>query len=565
MGNEYNNDIHEEYAKLLERVRNGDESAFAEIYQKSERLVYTTCYRILNNKENAEDAMQETYLALYNNIDTIKDGKALVAWLSRTAYFRACDLGDKNKDNLAYEDAIANEELSEEADDDLDSLPESYVTVKTNRDIISKILKDELSESQYITTLLFYYNDLSISDIASMMNCPEGTIKTRLSDSRKKIKKGIEAYEKMFGDKLAGAAGVPFLTKFFFETAKELTIPSIKPFPAKVPVNPSATSGGSSASKAGQLTETGAKAGELSQEAAKAGHLAKDAAGMSLPKVMGIIGAAVVGVGVIVAAIFILNKNKDNKPAVTEPSETVSEETTTETESSKDTEPADTTEAVETIDPAEWKQAYLEVVNSTTYSSFEDADGNVPGEGEFTFDLVYINDDDVPELLVCLTRSEDLGNYDKELYEETGDVSYANLYTYTDGKVVELMHNTTVFVTYVKTAKYYVRENKILNSGSFRYTADVICYSVTDISNGLDSVETVYFAVSWVDLEEYPDGWYSGNDYSRQYYYAYDLEADEITEISEDAFNSAMNGSEEAEFRKLVAEKTYDEIVAILS
>ena len=546
MGNEYNNDIHEEYAELLERVRNGDESAFTEIYQKSERLVYTTCYRILNNKENAEDAMQETYLALYNNIDTIKDGKALVAWLSRTAYFRACDLGDKNKDNLAYEDAIANEELSEETDD-LDALPESYVTVKANRDIISKIVKEELSESQYITTLLFYYNDLSISDIASMMNCPEGTIKTRLSESRRKIKKGIESYEKDFGDKLAGAAGVPFLTKFFIETSKELSIPSIKPFPSKVPVKPTATSGGSAASKAGQLSETGAKV----------------AAKTSLPKIMGIVGAAVVGVGAIIATVIILNKDK--KPVVTEPSETEAEEIIVETESSKDTEPADTTEAVETVDPAEWKQAYLEVVNSTTYSSFEDADGNIPDEGEFTFDLVYINDDDVPELLVCLTRSEDLGNYDKEMYEETGDVSYANLYTYTDGKVVELMHNTRVIVSYLRTAKYYVRENKIINTEGFRYTTDVICYSVTDISDDLESVDTTYFAVSWVDLEEYPDGWYSGNDYSRQYYYAYDLEADEITEITEDAYNSAVSGSGEGDTGKLVAEKTYDEIVALLS
>ena len=205
------------------------------------------------------------------------------------------------------------------------------------------------------------------------------------------------------------------------------------------------------------------------------------------------------------------------------------------------------------------------MVNSTTYSSFEDADGNIPDEGEFTFDLVYINDDDVPELLVCLTRSEDLGNYDKEMYEETGDVTYANLYTYTDGKVVELMHNTCVYVSYLKTAKYYVRENKIINTEGFRYTTDVICYSVTVISDDLESVDTTYFAVSWVDLEEYPDGWYSGNDYSRQYYYAYDLEADEITEITEDAYNSAVSGSGEGDTGKLVAEKTYDEIVALLS
>ena len=261
-----NSNIHEEYAELLQRVRNGDESAFTEIYQKSERLVYNTCYRILNNKENAEDAMQETYLALYNNIDTINDGKALVAWLSRTAYFRACDLGDKNKDNLAYEDAIANEVITEEADDNLDALPESYITVKTNRDIISKILKDELNESQYITTLLYYYNELPVSEIASMMNCPEGTIKTRLSESRRKIKKGIESYEHTFGDKLAGAAGVPFLTKFFIECSKELTLPVINPLPVNIPATPSA---------AGELTETGAKTGELAKTASSGGELSE--------------------------------------------------------------------------------------------------------------------------------------------------------------------------------------------------------------------------------------------------------------------------------------------------
>lgn len=266
MGNYDNNDIHAEYAELLKRAKEGDESAFTEIYRKSERLVYTTCYGILKNKEDAEDATQDTYLALYNSIDTIKEEKALLAWLSRTAFYKSDDIRSKKKPGIAYEDAIATNEITEQADDNLDSLPEAYITVKTNRDIISKIVRDELSEAQYVTTLLYYYNELPVSDIAQMMNCPEGTIKTRLSDSRKKIKKGIESYEHIFKDSLAGAAGAPFLTKFFVECSKEFTLPVINPVPVNIPVNPSAL---------GELTDTGAKAGKLAQATSDAIELSE--------------------------------------------------------------------------------------------------------------------------------------------------------------------------------------------------------------------------------------------------------------------------------------------------
>lgn len=313
MGNYDNNDIHAEYAELLKRAKEGDESAFTEIYRKSERLVYTTCYGILKNKEDAEDATQDTYLALYNSIDTIKEEKALLAWLSRTAFYKSDDIRSKKKPGIAYEDAIATNEITEQADDNLDSLPEAYITVKTNRDIINKIVKEELSEAQYVTTLLYYYNELPVSDIAQMMNCPEGTIKTRLSDSRKKIKKGIESYEHIFKDSLAGAAGAPFLTKFFVECSKEFTLPVINPVPVNIPVNPSAL---------GELTDTGAKAGKLAQatsdaielsetgepmgEMAKAGHLAKNAGTAGSGAKSGLLASPLTKIGIAVAAVAVV-------------------------------------------------------------------------------------------------------------------------------------------------------------------------------------------------------------------------------------------------------------------
>lgn len=291
--------IHEEYAALLKRFKGGDDSAFGEIYEKSSRLVYTTCYGVLQNKEDAEDAAQETYISLYNHIDTIKEDMTLVSWLSRTAYNKASDIKAKKKPGVAYEEAVASEEILE-YDADLETLPETLITTKTNRDIIKKIIRDKLSDDQYETVLLYYYNELPLSAIADVMHCPEGTIKSRLKVSRAKIKSGIESYEKLHGDKLAGAAATPFLTRFFGECSNELTIPAINPFPANIAANTAAASGASEGAEAAKTAETvkaaktagaaktGAKASFLSSPLTKAGIAVVAVAALAVPTVFAV-------------------------------------------------------------------------------------------------------------------------------------------------------------------------------------------------------------------------------------------------------------------------------------
>ena len=323
MGSDQAN-VYKEYAELLKRAKGGDKSAFDEIYGKSSRLVYTTCYGVLQNKEDAEDAAQETYISLYNHIDTIKEDMTLVSWLSRTAYNKAVDIKAKKKPGVSYEDAVAAEEISE-YDDDLDSLPETLITSKTNRDIIKKIVRDKLSDDQYETVLLYYYNELPLSAIAEVMHCPEGTIKSRLKVSRAKIKSGIESYEKLHGDKLAGAAAVPFLTRFFAECSKDLTLPAIKPFPVKAAVNPKLASGAAKAAKAG------AKASFMSSPLAKIGIAVVAVAALAVPTVF---------------AVKNIKETIDSKPegdsmAFARSEEGGDTEETEETDTAFDTEPAE--------------------------------------------------------------------------------------------------------------------------------------------------------------------------------------------------------------------------------
>ncbi len=300
--------VFEEYAELVRRVRGGDDSAFTEIYEKSKRLVYTTCYGILNNEQDAEDAMQEAYFTAYNRLNVLNDENVFLQWLKTIAANKARDKYKARKGDVSYDDAIAADDISE-GDDDLESLPDAYIMEKAKRDALYRIMRESLSDVQYQTILLFYYDELPLANIAQIMDCPVDTVKSRLKSSRKLIKAGVTEYEHKNNDKLMGAAaGTPFLTRFFFEHAKELPIPSIRPIPAKSVVGPK-----DSAYKAEPYTFNGAKdsayvarnaVGTTAKEGVKTTIFASTAAKIAI--------TAVAIAAVTVSTVLIVNKVKDN-------------------------------------------------------------------------------------------------------------------------------------------------------------------------------------------------------------------------------------------------------------
>ncbi len=215
--------IFAEYAQLVRRIKSGDEGACDEIYNKSKRLVYATCYGILNNNEDAQDAMQETYMTVFTKIDELSDESKFLGWLKRVAASKSLDMYRKKRGDISYDEIPVTE-----GDDDLESLPDAYIMEKTKRDILNQIIRRELSDVQYQTILLYYYDELPIETIAKLMNCPEGTVKTRLKSSRIKIKAAIEEYEDKNKDYFAAFTGVPFLAKFFMEIERNLNVPQVK-------------------------------------------------------------------------------------------------------------------------------------------------------------------------------------------------------------------------------------------------------------------------------------------------------------------------------------------------
>ena len=208
--------------ELVLSAKNGNKKAFDKLYKLTSNDVWFTCVSLLKDEENAKDIMQETYITAFLKLDTLKDEEKFCGWLTAIATNKS-----KNKLKGKVEYQIDDEVLITEAETDELMLPEEYITKTEKRKVLLQIIEDTLSFNQYQVVLMFYFNELSIAEIAQALEISEGTVKSRLNSSRAKMKTAIEDYEKRSGDKLHGVVVVPFFTTIFKEEAKSLAVPNI--------------------------------------------------------------------------------------------------------------------------------------------------------------------------------------------------------------------------------------------------------------------------------------------------------------------------------------------------
>jgi len=207
--------------ELVLSAKNGNKKAFDKLYKLTSNDVWFTCVSLLKDEENAKDIMQETYITAFLKLDTLKDEEKFCSWLTAIATNKS-----KNKLKGKVEYQIDDEVLIAKTETDELMLPEEYINKAEKRKVLLQIIEDTLSFNQYQVVLMFYFNELSIAEIAQALEISEGTVKSRLNSSRAKMKTAIEDYENKSGDKLHGVV-VPFFTTIFKEEAKSLAVPNI--------------------------------------------------------------------------------------------------------------------------------------------------------------------------------------------------------------------------------------------------------------------------------------------------------------------------------------------------
>ena len=272
--------------KLVLQAAQGNKAAFGALYEETGRTVYFSCLKLLGDPQLAEDITQETYLTALQKLGTLAQPENFPAWVNRIG-INLCKMHFRN--NASPEDN--SEEIIEEIPDE-GLIPEEYVSNDAKRKIIMDIIDTVLTEEQRQSVILYYFDMLTVPEIAEVMNCTTGTVTSRLSAARKKIKEAVLIYEENNNDRLHAAVPVFILSKLLNKEASNTVLPKLTVF-----------TGSASAANAVPDSVTSTKTisggkGMFSTVKAKV--------------IAGVCAAAVVGGGITAAVVLSSNGSKDN-------------------------------------------------------------------------------------------------------------------------------------------------------------------------------------------------------------------------------------------------------------
>lgn len=155
-------------------------------YETYRDMVYRIAFVKTKSKAQAEDIQQEVFLALVRYSDRIRDGQHLKAWLIRVTQ-NACKKHFRSlwvKLTVLYDDSLYKEQESE-AEAPGEPPPEEEAA--QDAALVTELV-EKLPESSRIVAHLFYYEQLSIRQIAQTLNLTEATVKTRLSRARDRLR-----------------------------------------------------------------------------------------------------------------------------------------------------------------------------------------------------------------------------------------------------------------------------------------------------------------------------------------------------------------------------------------
>lgn len=453
---------------LVQKARENDQEALTEIYKISSPAVYKTIRVLIKDEDTVYDILQDTYVKAFTRLNQLQNPDKLIPWLKMIANNLAKDWLKKSKP-VFFTDIYGGEELEdipfEESIEDVRSElnPEMAMDQQEAKRLVMEIL-DHLPEDQRVVIGMFYYEEMSVKDIAQTLGVSENTVKSRLSYGRKKIKEQVLDLEKR-GTKLYSVAPFVFFLyllgkadKVSAEPMAQKALPDVMQSYFREISGHTASQAGAAGSSwgnssrnpgtgslnPGQVGSTGtppgpglsgpghagSNAGEWASDAAHtaastsskaAGTITGTAAKHAGLKIAAVILAGSLGAGGITYGVV---RNIDKLPFVHQQEPETQEKETAEVQKEEQVKPEETpkaTQAAEATDKAEEKSSEKEekkLSEEELYRTFYD--GYVKDENlqviqdgyvaDYDFNTGYAND-----LLLSAAMEDFGGNGNKEL------------------------------------------------------------------------------------------------------------------------------------------------------
>src|SRR5450432_1565146 len=188
----------EEESELVRRARKGDLAAYDDLVKRYQQRIYATIYHMTSNHEDANDLAQDSFIKAFQALKSFKGGSTFYTWLYRIAVNKTINFLKQRKNRMHL--SLNDLDFNAEHDPDLIAL----ISEKTPRrdaglNELQKKLNEallKLSEPHRLVVVLHDVQGLSHDEIAGVMNCNVGTVRSRLFYARQQLQAHLSDYLK---------------------------------------------------------------------------------------------------------------------------------------------------------------------------------------------------------------------------------------------------------------------------------------------------------------------------------------------------------------------------------
>lgn len=175
--------------EVIESILAGDKNQFRILIQRYEDKLYGLCLRMLQNQDKAQDILQESFIEIYKNLPAYRFKSSFSTWAYTITYRRICKEFRQGKKNLVLEEF---DQIS--SNKDAAHIQEEGLDVD-DTELLKQAIQT-LSPLEQSLLSMYYYDELSVSEISEITHHSKGKIKTVLFRLRAKLKKKINALRK---------------------------------------------------------------------------------------------------------------------------------------------------------------------------------------------------------------------------------------------------------------------------------------------------------------------------------------------------------------------------------
>jgi len=167
--------------KWIEQILAGDMQSFSLLVAKYEKMAYTLAFRIMENREEAEEVVQDAFVKMYRALPGFQFGSKFSTWFYRIVYHTALSAHKSRRTFISFEDAGINTLTDNEMDSAI-----SLLEREDRKEIIAKVLEKIPADGATLLTL-YYLEECSVDDIHQITGLTVSNVKTKLFRARKQF------------------------------------------------------------------------------------------------------------------------------------------------------------------------------------------------------------------------------------------------------------------------------------------------------------------------------------------------------------------------------------------